>query len=145
MLRNRSVERSKGLGKDMCFIVHPDGFIYVYLYLTQTYNNFFLTLTDDKGSVIKSASGGFSHLRGTKRRTYTSAEIVATKFLEEFQTDFSTIISETRVVFIFQMKPNIILNTILNVLIGSMAFSMFIEVLKIPHNRMRGRKVRRIL
>lgn len=129
---------------DMLFKIEKDGYTYAILTITQTYNNFFITLTDMNGKVYKKSSGGSSGLRGTKRRTHTAAEIVATNFLTEFKDDFCTIWPDMRIIVLFRTKPNIIVNTILNILIDRMPFYLFLEARKIPHNGMRKRKIRRI-
>lgn len=120
--------------------------VYAMLYIEQTYNNFFITLTNVKGEVFMSMSGGVSGLRGTKRRTHMSAEIVATKFLDRFLARCSPVLPIMHITAVLRTKPNIIVNTILNVFIeGQMPFLQFVETRRIPHNGMRKRKIRRIL
>ena len=132
--------------KHWTFKLGKDGYTYAVFTIKQTYNNFFMTLTDLPGTqVYKKLSGGASGFRGTKRRTQAAAEIVAEQFLTEFLDDFCTIWNDMRIIVIFYGKPNIIVNTIIDVLSDKLPFYLFFEAKKIPHNGMRKRKIRRIL
>lgn len=127
------------------FPVQEDGYISLIFSIKQTYNNFFITLTDSSGGVLKHTSGGASKLRGAKRRTYISAEMVTTKFLDEFENDFSSILEVCQVVVFLRTKPNVITNTIIDKCAGRFPIVQFVEIQKIPHNGMRGKKLRRLL
>lgn len=115
-----------------------------YMFLKQTYNNFFLTITDVRGNVILTFSGGAAGLRGTKRRTHTAAEFVAKKFVDIFTNRFLSKNPSIKIVCVLRMKPNLISNTILNTCNETIPIELYVENLRIPHNGMRGKKLRRI-
>lgn len=127
------------------FKIFDDGYTYSMLTITQTYNNFFLTLTDIVGSqVYKTMSGGASGFSGTKRRSQASAELVAKRFLAQFLYDFSTICRKMKIFVVYRERPTIITSIIIDILSEKMPFCMFVENQKAPHNGMRARKLRRI-
>lgn len=53
------------------------------LWVRQTYNNIFLTITDSRGRVRFVISGGFSKLRGNNRASHRSIEIITRILLKK--------------------------------------------------------------
>lgn len=122
-----------------------DGYTHAFLQIKQTYNNFFITVTDIDGEVWQKMSGGASGFKGTKRRSAASAEIVAYKFIREFEEDFCTVFADMRITLVLRAKPDTITNIIISTISDVKPFYAIVERMKVPHNGLRRKKVRRIL
>jgi small subunit ribosomal protein S11 len=53
------------------------------IYISSSFNNTIVTLTDEKGNVVAWASGGSSGFKGTKKGTPFAAQVTVNKILEK--------------------------------------------------------------
>jgi ribosomal protein S11 len=114
------------------------------LWIRQTYNNIFLTVTDSRGCVRTMISGGSSKLRGNNRTSYRSVEIITRILLRRIKR-----IKIRRVEFktlcIFLVSPkNGLISFLLELLAEAPKVHMVSSRIRTPHNGMRLKKLRRL-
>jgi ribosomal protein S11 len=114
------------------------------LWVRQTYNNIFPTVTDSSGCVRTSVSGGYSKLRGNNRASYRSVEIITRILLKRIKR-----IKIRRVPFktlcIFLVTPkNGVMSSLLESLASAPKIHMISSRIRIPHNGIRLKKLRRL-
>lgn len=100
--------------------------------IKHVYNNFFITASKTRryGRVLFSYSGGFSKLKGNKRRSYRSAEVVLEKFVIPSVKKF-----EFESMFIYFTVPNSsITGQIIRSLCHHFNVSAIYEQCPLPHN-----------
>lgn len=120
-------------------------FIFLNINISQTYNNFFINLSTKKGKVIFSISGGYSKLKGSKRKSIRSAEIISKIFINKIKALKNFANKSIKFSIILKSSPNPIVNTFINLIVPNFNFFFFIELIKIPHNGLRGKLIRRVL
>lgn len=114
------------------------------LWIRQTYNNIFLTVTSVRGKVRFVISGGFSKLRGNNRASHRSVEII-TKMLIRKLNRIRIKRLEFKTLAIFLTTPkNSITKSLLNLLSFVPKVNFIASRLRIPHNGIRLKKLRRL-
>lgn len=117
----------------------------VFLHIRQNYNNIFITVTDDKGRVRFSVSGGFSKLRGSNRVSFRSIDIISKIVVDRLTTIKSSKFPFNNVNIFLITPPTQLVNLFLDSLTNLSFIKFFVARLKIPHNGMRSKKLRRVL
>lgn len=115
------------------------------LWIRQTYNNIFLTLTDTNGRVKFVISGGISKLRGNNRTSHRSVEII-TKILINRLRYVKLRGLEFKTLCLFLVTPkNSISKTVLQLFSFIPKVKLIAARIRIPHNGIRLKKLRRLL
>jgi ribosomal protein S11 len=114
------------------------------LWVRETYNNIFLTVTDNRGCVRASISGGFSKLRGNNRSSYRSVEIITRILLKKLnRIRIHRVPFKTLCVFLVTPKNGVI-SSLLELISGAPKLHMISSRIRIPHNGIRLKKLRRL-
>ncbi len=109
------------------------------IYITSSFNNTIITLTDDHGNVVAWSSSGSNGFKGTKKGTPFAAQITMTKILEKAN------IFGLRQVHIFISGPGPGRETALRTIAQSGIKILSIrDITPIPHNGCRPPKPRRV-
>lgn len=118
---NRSVEKGK-------------------IYITATFNNTMITVTDEKGLPFLVGSCGMHGFSGTRKSTPYAATITTESTLKKAMSDFGL---REAVVYIKGIGPG--REASLRVLRGlNIEISKIVDVTPIPHNGVRPPKIRRV-
>ena len=116
----------------------------LYLFIKQTYNNIFLTVTNSDGQVKFVISGGRSKLKGNNRNSHRSVQIITQilisklRFLKIKRTPFQTLC-----VFLTTPK-NSVISLLLNLINQITKIRYIAARYKIPHNGLRSKKLKRL-
>lgn len=109
------------------------------IYITSSFNNTIITLTDEHGNVVAWSSSGANGFKGTKKGTPFAAQVTANKILEK------TAQFGVRQVHIYVSGPGPGRETALRTLAQSGLKLLSIrDVTPIPHNGCRPPKPRRV-
>jgi small subunit ribosomal protein S11 len=137
--RNRIINKNKNKNKNK-----NDDSIGFVLGITQTYNNFFIIFSTLDGNTIFYLSGGHSGLRGSKRGTVRASEIVSNIFVERFENVKRLLKRSVKVSLVLRCAPSIVVTTFINNIAPFVPISAILSLVKIPHNGIRGKRLRRV-
>ncbi len=109
------------------------------IYITSSFNNTIITLTDEHGNVVAWASSGSNGFKGTKKGTPFAAQLTMSKILEKVN------MFGIKQVHIFVSGPGPGRETALRTIAQSSIKILSIrDVTPIPHNGCRPPKPRRV-
>ncbi|MGC8867844.1 MAG: 30S ribosomal protein S11 [Elusimicrobiales bacterium] len=109
------------------------------MYITSSFNNTIITLTDEHGNVVAWASSGSNGFKGTKKGTPFAAQLTMSKILEKVN------MFGIKQVHIFVSGPGPGRETALRTIAQSSIKILSIrDVTPIPHNGCRPPKPRRV-
>ena len=109
------------------------------VYITSTFNNTLITITDDKGNVLSWASSGSSGFKGTRKSTPFAAQIAS--------SDAARMAAEhgVRTVSVLIKGPGAGRESALRAFSGKgISVTKIIDVTPVPHNGPRAKKPRRV-
>jgi small subunit ribosomal protein S11 len=110
------------------------------VYITATFNNTLVTITDQNGAVVLTSSCGAHGFSGTRKSTPYAATITVDAAVKKAQTDHQL---REVVVFVKGIGPG--REASLRVLRGSsLDIDKVVDVTPVPHNGVRPPKIRRI-
>lgn len=110
------------------------------IYITATFNNTLITITDEKGSPVVLGSCGMYGFSGTRKSTPYAATITTEAALKKAVTDYGF---KEATVFIKGIGPG--REAALRVIKGSnVDIDRIIDITPIPHNGVRPPKIRRV-
>jgi small subunit ribosomal protein S11 len=110
------------------------------IYITATFNNTLVSVSDEKGAVIASGSSGMHGFAGTRKSTPYAATVTTETVLKKVSNDFGM---RKAVVFMKGIGPG--REAALRAIKGSMVdVDSIIDVTPVPHNGVRPPKVRRV-
>jgi len=110
------------------------------LIITLSINNTMLTLIDNTGNVLVKVSAGVVGLKGPKKPTYHAAQVMTT-FLAKQAYNKGIKYIDVIIYGQIQGKIKLILRTLKKT---KLKVKYFFNFLKIPHNGMRKKKLRRM-
>ena len=109
------------------------------MYITSTFNNTLVAITDPEGNVLCSGTSGSSGFKGARRATPYAATITVTKLLDKMKT------YETRELEVYLKGAGMGREAALRALKNSgIRLTMIADITPIPHNGVRPKKKRRI-
>ena len=130
-----SVPKAKSKSKSKRKLVSPSGRVYI----KSSFNNTIITVTDDKGNVIKWASSGSSGFKGTKKGTPFAAQIASANCARKAAE------MGLKQVAVFVRGPGSGRETAIRALqVSGLAVTSIKDVTPIPHNGCRPPKQRRV-
>lgn len=110
------------------------------IYISSSFNNTFITITDEKGHPVVSGSCGMFGFSGTRKSTPHAATVTADATLKKAVNDFSLREAD---IFVRGIGPG--REAALRVIKGSdIEVNKIIDITPIPHNGVRPPKVRRV-
>lgn len=110
------------------------------VYITATFNNTLITITDEKGAVVLSSSCGAHGFAGTRKSTPYAATITVDSAIKKAQNDHQL---RDVIVYVKGIGPG--REASLRVLRGSsLEIDKVVDVTPVPHNGVRPPKIRRI-
>lgn len=122
---NKANKREVGLGK---------------IYISASFNNTLVTMTDKAGEVIAWGSSGASGFKGTKRATPFAATTAVEKVINKAKNDFG--VTEVE---IYVKGPGAGRDAALRAVKASgVKISLIADITPIPHNGPRPKKKRRV-
>ena len=110
------------------------------VYITATFNNTLITITDEQGGVVLSSSCGAHGFSGTRKSTPYAATITVDAAIKKAQNDHQL---RDVIVYVKGIGPG--REASLRVLRGSsLDIDKVVDVTPVPHNGVRPPKIRRI-
>ncbi len=110
------------------------------VYITATFNNTLITITDEQGAVVLSSSCGAHGFSGTRKSTPYAATITVDAAVKKAQNDHQL---RDVIVYVKGIGPG--REASLRVLRGSsLDIDKVVDVTPVPHNGVRPPKIRRI-
>ncbi|MEJ2441704.1 MAG: 30S ribosomal protein S11 [Patescibacteria group bacterium] len=110
------------------------------IYISASFNNTLITVTDEDGKVIKWGSAGASGFKGTRKSTPFAATTAVEKVINEAKEKFGL-----REVEIYVKGPGPGRDAALRAIrAAKMKISLIADVTPIPHNGPRPKKKRRV-
>lgn len=110
------------------------------IYVTATFNNTLVSVSDEKGAVIATGSSGMHGFAGTRKSTPYAATVTTETVLKKVSNDFGM---RKAVVFMKGIGPG--REAALRAIKGSTVdIDSIIDVTPVPHNGVRPPKVRRV-
>lgn len=110
------------------------------IYVTATFNNTLVSVSDEKGAVLITGSSGMHGFNGTRKSTPYAATVTTETVLKKAANDFGM---RNAVVFMKGIGPG--REAALRAIKGSpVDIDSIIDVTPIPHNGVRPPKVRRV-
>lgn len=110
------------------------------VYITATFNNTLITITDEQGAVVLSSSCGAHGFSGTRKSTPYAATITVDAAIKKAQNDHQL---RDVIVYVKGIGPG--REASLRVLRGSsLDIDKVVDVTPVPHNGVRPPKIRRI-
>jgi len=110
------------------------------IYVTATFNNTLVSVSDEKGAVIATGSSGMHGFSGTRKSTPYAATVTTETVLKKVAADFGM---RSAVVFMKGIGPG--REAALRAIKGSTVdIDSIIDVTPVPHNGVRPPKVRRV-
>lgn len=110
------------------------------VYVNATFNNTFITVTDEKGNTLVWGSAGKSGFRGTRRATPFAATTAAADTLRRAQEEFGI-----KRVDVYIKGPGAGRDTVLRAIKGlGLHMDLIADVTPMPHNGPRAKKKRRV-
>jgi small subunit ribosomal protein S11 len=110
------------------------------IYVTATFNNTLVSVSDEKGAVIATGSSGMHGFSGTRKSTPYAATVTTETVLKKVSADFGM---RKAVVFMKGIGPG--REAALRAIKGSTVdIDSIIDVTPVPHNGVRPPKVRRV-
>ncbi|MEK7060964.1 MAG: 30S ribosomal protein S11 [Patescibacteria group bacterium] len=109
------------------------------VYVTATFNNTLVTITNDKGDAISSSSAGAAGFKGTRRSTpYAATSAVESAVKKAVEKGLKT-------VEVYIKGPGSGRDASLRAIkSGGLSISMIADITPIPHNGPRAKKKRRV-
>ena len=114
-----------------------------YLVIKQTTNNIFLTLTNVKGETKAVITGGFSEAKGKNRSSHHSIHIISKILLKKLYTFSRKKLFNLLCIFLVTSK-NSRIDALLRSLSGFKKIIAILGRIRIPHNGVRPKKLRRL-
>ena len=110
------------------------------IYITATFNNTLVSVSDEKGAVIASGSSGMHGFSGTRKSTPYAATVTTESVLKKVTTDNGF---RRAVVFVKGIGPGreAALRAIKS---SNVDIDTIVDVTPVPHNGVRPPKVRRV-
>ncbi len=115
-----------------------------YLIIKQTTNNIFLTLTNIKGETKAVITGGFSKAKGKNRSSHHSIHIISKILLKKLYTFKRKKLFKLLCIFLVTPK-NSRIESLLRSLSGFKKIAAVLGRIRVPHNGVRPKKLRRLL
>lgn len=110
------------------------------IYVTATFNNTLVSVSDEKGLVLTTGSSGMHGFNGTRKSTPYAATVTTETVLKKVANDFGM---RKAVVFMKGIGPG--REAALRAIKGStIDIDLIIDVTPVPHNGVRPPKVRRV-
>ena len=110
------------------------------IYISASFNNTLVTITDNKGDVIGWSSSGNSGFKGTRKSTPYAATTAVDKIVKKVKEDYGL-----REVEIYVKGPGSGRDAALRAIrAADLKISMIADVTPIPHNGPRPKKARRV-
>lgn len=110
------------------------------VYITATFNNTLITITDEQGAVVLSSSCGAHGFSGTRKSTPYAATMTVDAAIKKAQNDHQL---RDVIVYVKGIGPG--REASLRVLRGSsLDIDKVVDVTPVPHNGVRPPKIRRI-
>lgn len=109
------------------------------VYITSSFNNTIVTLTDEQGNVVAWASSGSCGFKGTKKGTPFAAQVAVNKIIEKAHT------FGVKQIHVYVSGPGLGRETALRTIAsGGFKILSIRDVTPIPHNGCRPPKPRRV-
>lgn len=112
---------------------------HAHIHILATFNNTIVTVTDDKGNTLATASAGASGFRGSKKGTAYAAQVAAEKAISEAKQSFGISKADVFVKGIGLGRDSAV-RSLIN---QNIAIDMVRDVTGIPHGGVRPRKPKR--
>ena len=110
------------------------------IYITATFNNTLVTVTDEKGSPLVFGGCGMYGFSGTRKSTPYAATVTCEATLKKAQEQYGLLVAD---VFVKGIGPG--REAALRVIKGlQMEINRIIDITPVPHNGVRPPKVRRV-
>jgi small subunit ribosomal protein S11 len=110
------------------------------IYISASFNNTLITITDEKGGVISWGSAGASGFKGTRKSTPYAATTAVEKVINEAKEKF-----DLKEVEIYVKGPGPGRDSALRAIKAArMKISLIADITPIPHNGPRRKKKRRV-
>jgi len=110
------------------------------IYVTATFNNTLVSVSDEKGAVLTTGSSGMHGFAGTRKSTPYAATVTTETVLKKAANDFGM---RKAVVFMKGIGPG--REAALRAIKGSTVdIDSIIDVTPVPHNGLRPPKIRRV-
>lgn len=117
--------------------------IFLNIIFRQTCHNFFIHVADMKNKNIIILNGGVSNLFGKYRGSIRSIEIVSKILFKKIERIEKFVKIPVKFILVLKTSSNLLTKIFVNLLLSKLSFYKFVEFVKVPHNGVKRKKVKR--